>query len=171
MEKHFSRTRRARKWDENHRKCDNKNEIYELRLVIYLCANLLLQSDGRGRGCDFIMSHEKGKVVFTQKSFSCSRNDKLAEELLEKNGNSCVGGGREKPLYFNKNVFYIKTLLRNNDMINGKRQYMWQRNFSLYFDKFFFFVASRIQLSSFRLKIDIFIFHIINILHFGREAE
>lgn len=28
---------------ENHRKCDNKNEIYDLRLVIYLCANLLLQ--------------------------------------------------------------------------------------------------------------------------------
>jgi hypothetical protein len=24
-------------------KCDNKNEIYDLRLVIYLCANLLLQ--------------------------------------------------------------------------------------------------------------------------------
>lgn len=28
---------------ENHGECDNKNEIYDLRLVIYLCANLLLQ--------------------------------------------------------------------------------------------------------------------------------
>lgn len=45
MEKHFSRTilgdggkkRRKNKWDENHRKCDNKNEIYDFRLVIYLC--------------------------------------------------------------------------------------------------------------------------------------
>lgn len=44
MEKHFSQRKEVKgKWDENHRKCDNKTEIYELRLVIYLCANLLLQ--------------------------------------------------------------------------------------------------------------------------------
>lgn len=30
-------------------KCDNKNEIYELRLVIYLCANLLLHKKLKGR--------------------------------------------------------------------------------------------------------------------------
>lgn len=29
-------------------KCDNKNEIYEFRLVIYLCANLLSQGEDVG---------------------------------------------------------------------------------------------------------------------------
>lgn len=58
--------------DENHRESDNKNEIYELRLVIYLCANLLLQKKGRrvrekwlggGGGCDNIMSLENGNFL------------------------------------------------------------------------------------------------------------
>lgn len=55
----------------NHRKCDNKNQIYELRLVIYLCANLLLQRNKKGRirgGCDIIMSLESEKVF--KKCFS-----------------------------------------------------------------------------------------------------
>lgn len=58
------------KRDENHRKCDNKNEIYELRLVIYLCANLLLQTKG---GCDTLChfwSEGEKKFYFCKISFS-----------------------------------------------------------------------------------------------------
>lgn len=71
--KSFTRSRK------NHRKCDNKNEIYELRLVIYLCANSLLQKNKRGRiggGCDIIMSLESGKSF--QEMFFPMQNDKLS---------------------------------------------------------------------------------------------
>lgn len=51
---------RSETFHENHRKCDNKNKIYEPRLVIYLCANLLLQSEGRMRHY-YVTSGERRK--------------------------------------------------------------------------------------------------------------
>lgn len=64
------------------------------------------------------------------------------------------------PLCCRKSIFYIKkSRLRNNDMINVNRQWgeiwvIYERNFSLYFDNFFF---------------GYIYFHIINI--FVRKAE
>lgn len=61
----------------NHGKCGNRNGIYELRLVIYLCANLFLLKKGKREkwedegGCDNIMSEEKRKL-FVMNLFSCS---------------------------------------------------------------------------------------------------
>lgn len=74
MGKHFRATAKTRR-DENHRKCDNKNEIYELRLVIYLCANLLLQKE-RGMVRHYYVNSRMEKLF--SKIFSMFRDDKLS---------------------------------------------------------------------------------------------
>lgn len=72
------RGKQEEKRKKNHRKCDNKNEIYELRLVIYLCANLLLPKEKamktkRGVQRHYYVTSEKEKMGFKKNLFHASK--------------------------------------------------------------------------------------------------
>lgn len=103
MEKHF-RQQIEKDEKENHRKCDNKNEIYELRLVIYLCANLLLQKEKamktkRGRVRHYYVTSEK-KKVFKKNLFHAAKWQTIDEKNYRKeNGNFGAWVGTKKCHY------------------------------------------------------------------------